>query len=479
MDLAIKTKMPVSDTGLPSWNVIESEPSTRDDFSSSQIQGSPTLHDVAEQIKNSVKAKYKDNWLTIATQLNNNIRENQKQALISYLLTLQLPSPDGMGAVTDADGLFEYLLIDVQMTSLVVTSRLIQATLAVQLFVDRCFLSLESQVQPDSTTHLLSIDANEWEWMKHYSIYAGLKKIPVYLENYLDPSLRDDKSEFFLDFEAEIKKGDITDENAENAFRNYVNKLDEVAHVDVCGFYEDTDTDTIYVFASTRSHPPKYFFRTRDKQSHWQPWQQVELDIKQVNNTHNKDLDKANGTIGVHLIPVVWNKRLFLFWPEFTQKSIARKSGASSFQDAANTESPDNSGPQQYWQINLAWSEYVNKKWVPKKLSKDFLKPLYFDDAEEDNIDLLLVDPSHFFWTTRQNIQDKSLSINLYLNNFLFITSPYKLGSFSIQDPQQQIIGNYSSNPPSTNPQYKVTFKSFSVPQNYSYSPYPYTITIG
>src|SRR5262249_3572753 len=177
---AIKTKMPVSTTGLPSWTAIETDATTSVEM----------LHSVAEQIKNAVKGKYKDNWIKIATELNNGIRENQKQALISYLLTLGLVAPEGDGSVTDAEGLYEYLLLAVKMTATVPPSRLIQATMAVQLFAGRCLLGLETDVQRDPVTKKPPIDSNEWEWMKHYSVAAGLKKLFVFVQNYLDPSLR-------------------------------------------------------------------------------------------------------------------------------------------------------------------------------------------------------------------------------------------------------------------------------------------------
>ncbi len=104
--------------------------------------GFDALHGTAQLIKSTVKAKYEEeDWLDIAGKLSDKIRENQKQALISYLL--MKPELQAWGA-KDADGLFEYFLIDVQMGTCMDTSRIVQANAAVQMFVNRCLLNLKA-----------------------------------------------------------------------------------------------------------------------------------------------------------------------------------------------------------------------------------------------------------------------------------------------------------------------------------------------
>ncbi len=452
IDLAIKTKMPLDATGLPAWTAIETDPSKP------ITGGFDLLHTVAGQIRNAVKGKYNNNWFTIAKQLNDQIRENQKQALIAYLLTLNLtlPLPPAGKPVTNADMLYEYLVIDVQVTSIVETSRLIQTTLAVQAYIDRCLLGLEKDVPAGS------INADEWEWLKHYSIAAGLKKLFVFVENYLDPSLRDDKSPFFTDFEAVLKKNDITDENAESAFRDYLYKLNEVRNLEMCGMYNDTDTQILHVFARTNAAPYSYYYRTATNSTRvfnswtWAPWQPVQLDIKSID-------DGANS--GVHLIPVVWKKRLFLFWPEFLQKNIARQAGSASFYSMANDKAPDSSGPQKFWEIRLAWSEFAQGKWTPKKISKERISPLYFTDAEKNNISLLLVDPKSFYWTTNSSVIANSLRITLHLRSSLlesvFGLDQLDIGAFLLSDIRDPILTSYDSSVAATVQKAQITFNKF------------------
>lgn len=465
MDISVKTKMPVSQTGLPYWTTVETDATKSVDL----------LHPVADQIKNSVKGKYNYDWLTIATQLNNKIRENQKQTLISYMLTLGLNAPDGIGAdgsgkVTDADGLFEYLLIDVQITSAVVTSRIIQATLGVQLFADRCILGLEAEVMPkpdpsDASNQLPPIDPGEWDWLKHYSIAAGLKKLFVYVENYLDPSLRDDKSPFFLDFESAIKKGDVTDENVENAFRDYIHKLNEVSNMECCGCCFDQPGGTLYVFARTHAAPYNYYYRTASSKDstynswEWPPWQQVQLDIKSID-------DGANS--GVHLVPVLWKKRLFLFWPEFMERSpdpSANSNNSTTF-TAISTTTPNTIAPQKYWEVRLAWSEFKGDKWDAKKLSKETLS---LDQLGEPSFE----DSELYNYIFQSAIDQGTEVLTLTLNQSeirnidFFSLYTISLGSFSLTDIHEQITTTVGYSPAigdidESSSQYEAEYQSFA-----------------
>ena len=446
IDLAIKTQMPVSTAGLPFWTSIETNPADP------VAGGFNQLHLIAGQIKNAVKGKFNSDWLNIAPQLNNVIRENQKEALIAYLLTFNLllpapvPAPALGTTVNNADLLYEYLLIDVQTTVAVTTSRLIQATLAVQLFVDRCLLGLETQVGVGA------IDTGEWEWMKHYSIAAGLKKLFVYVENYLDPSLRDDKTPFFLDFETAIKKGDITKDNVENAYRDYLISLNEVANMEVCGMYNDTATLTLHVFARTHAAPYTYYYRTATGSATlqnaytWTAWEEVQLDIKSVD-------DGANS--GVHLVPIVWKKRLFLFWPEFNGKTAnsANSNSSQTFQGVGGTAVNDPSNQSQtYWDVRLAWSEYTSDRWTPKKLSKEVISP--FNTPSYPGVAALLAvaRPDQFFLTPAID-PVKGLTINLGISYSSLSNSPdlfdyddgensfsHLLGAFQISEIHEKII---------------------------------------
>jgi hypothetical protein len=394
----------VNKTGLTA-EMIASFGKTKTDFD--------TLNNTAQLIKNSVKAKYEEeDWLGIAGKLSNKIRENQKQALISYLL--MRPELQSWG-VKDADSLFEYFLIDVQMGSCMDTSRIVQANSSLQMFVNRCLLNLESDMKTGSEKGVSpeSIDKERWEWMKNYRVWEANRKVFLYPENWLEPEWRNDRSEFFKELESYLLQNDITDRSVEAAFRNYLMSLSEAANLEICGVYEEKSpkggTKYLHVFGRTHSSPFKYFYRTWNEYRKWSAWEKVPVDIRSID-----DGEKS----GVHLIPVVWKNRLFLFWPEFFEKQDSPDNGGQSVQDLSD-QSIWSLKASSKWEIRLGWSEYVDGKWTPKGLSKETI----YSEGETTNITTY---PRYYWFTT--NIKSGNvLSIRLMLSGFMIATYSFVL----------------------------------------------------
>ncbi len=328
------------------------------------------LNNTAQLIKNAVKARYQEkDWLDLASNLSDILRKNQQHALVGYLLTR--PEINTWGA-KDADGLFEYFLIDVQMGTCMDSSRIVQANAVIQMFINRCLLNLESDTSNGSEKGISPdmIDKDRWEWMENYRVWEANRKVFLYPENWLEPEWRNDRSEFFKELESYLVQNDITDRSVEQAFRNYLNSLNEVANLDVCGMYQENYDDGslkfLHVFACTRNAPYKFFYRRWNEYRRWSAWEQVPVDIRFVEDGENS---------GVHLIPVVWKKRLFLFWPEFMKAQDERsENGKKSIVKVGTEQNIESLKPTEYWQIRLAWSEYVDGKWSPKKLAKEYLR---------------------------------------------------------------------------------------------------------
>lgn len=328
------------------------------------------LHATAEIVKRATKAKYEEaDWLKLAGNLSDAIRKNQRQALISHLLTK--PELIDWGA-TDADGLFEYFLIDVQMGTCMDTSRIVQANAAVQMFVNRCLLNLESAkasgeelgVSPDA------IDKERWEWMKNYRVWEVNRKIFLYPENWLRPEWRDDRSPFFKELESELTQNDITDRSVETALRNYVNKLDAVSNLDISGMYQENydgnrKMKTIHVVGRTHNAPYQFFYRSCNEFYKWNAWEKVGVDIRMTEDGDNS---------GVHLIPVVWKNRLLLFWPEFMEKQREKTDSLNKTTRKKADEPVANLKADSYYEIRLAWSEYTEGTWSPKQLSNQYVE---------------------------------------------------------------------------------------------------------
>ncbi len=301
------------------------------------FQWAATVPDAAQaqDIKRTVKARYDaETWLALAKSLNDRLRERQRDALVAYLLPRL--------GLDDSAQLFELFLIDVDMSSCMPTSRIKQAIASVQLFVQRCLMNLEPAVNP------LAIDTTLWQWMKHYRTWEANRRVFLYPENWIEPELRDDKSPFFRELQTELLQTDLTPDAAETAFLHYLEKLDQVARLEICGMYWQLETDqaghsvdVLHVFGRTFSTPQIYYYRQLRNRVVWTPWERVNLDIS-----------------GDHIIPVIFNRRLYLFWAIFTQK-------VQTIVDLPQAGTQ----PTKYWEISLAWSEYKHGKWLAKQVS--------------------------------------------------------------------------------------------------------------
>ncbi len=322
----------------------------------------------AQGIKQALRARHgEEAWQQIARPAQDIIREAKRAALVAYLQVRppSLVHPDGVmrPAWHDANGLFAYFLIDVEMTPCWTTSRIKQAISSVQLFVQRSLLNLEVGLRIDARKDDAWL---QWKWMKNYRVWEANRKIFLYPENWIEPELRDDKTPFFKTLENELLQNELTAATAEDAFLHYLERLDAVAKLELVGMYQQDTADgqqpVLHVFGRTAGTPPVYYYRRKAGSGRWTPWETVDLDIE-----------------GDHLIPIAWNRRLYLFWPVFSIKAK---------QEEIYPKDTDGKPPSKYFEIQLAWSEYKQGRWLPKKItSKRILSGVQVKEITKDNPD--------------------------------------------------------------------------------------------
>jgi len=325
----------------------------------------PTVNkDQAADIIRNVKAKYSvDQWPTIAKPLRDPLREQQRDALLAYMLA-HPPQPKIRWA--DANDVYGYYLIDVEMCACGVTSRIVQANAAIQLFVQRCFLNLESGITvktvETSPPSAPPADAEwlQWQWMYLYRLWQANREVFLYPENWILPSLRLDKSPFYADLETDLRQSPVTADTAEDAYRSYLEKLDAVARLDVVGMFHDTEVerdgpvDYLHVVARGQGSPAKYYYRQWVDHSHWTAWSEIKLDI-----------------LSEHVLPLVWNRRLYLFWAFVNEKGNVNQT--LSTPGDLNSGAVPASAAKTHLEIQLAWSEFKKGKWLGKQVSPQVL----------------------------------------------------------------------------------------------------------
>jgi hypothetical protein len=294
-----------------------------------------------------------------------------------------------VGDMLDRNELLEYFLIDIEMSSCMLTSRIKQAISSVQLFIHRCLLNLEPAVSPDE------IDVEQWDWMKNYRVWEANRKVFLYPENWIEPELRDDKTPFFKELETELLQSELADKTVEKALINYLYKLDEVARLDIRGFCRavvpenpkanEMQQEVYHVFGRTWNPPYVYYYRRgtydveKDSGAEWTPWERLDLDIQ-----------------GEHLIPAIHDGRLYLFWPIFEEKSDEGQSGTN------------------HWEIKMAWSMREQERWATKSTSRASVHVRSSDgDVEETGLGGTLVGRQHNFLFQIVNA-DANLAIRVY-----------------------------------------------------------------
>ena len=316
--------------------------------------------DAAAAVVQAVKARYDEaRWLEVARALNDPLRMERRDALVAYLL----PRLRALGVRT-RNQLFEHFLIDVDMNPCMLTSRVRQAIATVQTFFQRCLMNLEPKVPPRV------IDDNDWKWMKSYRVWEANRKVFLYPENWIEPELRDDKSPLFQALERNILQQEIKDENVESAFADYLEGLDEIARLDVRGvFFErrephrmvrrqkpsvlnipdaprsEWDEGTYHVFARTFAAPFVWYYRRLENGRQWTAWEKIDADVE-----------------GDHLVPVIFQRRMHLFWTSFREVS----------KPVPKMERSDKGSPPELgkdWEIHLAYSVYDRGRWSRKRMS--------------------------------------------------------------------------------------------------------------
>ncbi|MCP4602364.1 MAG: hypothetical protein GY847_17925 [Proteobacteria bacterium] len=329
--------------------------------------------DVSRQIKNAAKYRYDINvWYQNAPDIRDALREKQRDILQGYLIGQERA---GDGRFKDEEDLYSYFLMDTNMSACFLTSRIKRAISSVQLMIQRVFLNLEKDVGGNLLS--FSKDAErEWKWRRNYRVWEANRKVFLFPENWIEPELRDDKSSFFKELENELLQDELNLESAERAYLSYLKKLEEVSNLEIAAVLDETTGDdtviigneyghevvAVHVFARTKGIPHTYYHRKFVIQSrYWTPWEKIDLDIE-----------------GDHLIPVFFNRRLFLFWPKFADKVFEPQ--------ATDMEKDDPQDPPKYWEVRFSWSRLYNGKWDAPKTTTDSFA---YAKALGDKIDFL------------------------------------------------------------------------------------------
>ncbi len=246
-----------------------------------------------------------NNYETLVKQITNEINTIKRDALVPYVIGQD-------NNITTPRQLYQKLLIDIQMESCAETSRIVEATAAVQLYIHRYFMNLEQLDLNATDQELLKATLKErWEWMQNYRVWEANRKVFLYPENYIRPELRDQdyKSAAFEALEASLSQGQLTEEFIESAYFTYLDAFTEVSELKIAGGYVYDDASSgnnnkvLVLFGRTRTDPTRFYYRFgtfvggASAKAVWQPWEEVKITID-----------------ATHVQPIYAFNRVFVFW---------------------------------------------------------------------------------------------------------------------------------------------------------------------
>lgn len=303
-----------------------------------QTKGAEIDDVTSRGLRDSLKSRYlsEKEWQKAIKPVSDQLRKTRRDRLVSYLLDLyNMERPEQ---------LFEYLLIDPMTEPVVETSRLLFMTASVQLFIQRCLMNMEAEVDPKW------IDRDEWEWVKRYRLWEANRKVFLYPENWLEPEFRADKSHLFAQFESALLEGNITNDLAESAFCTYLQQLEEIARLRIVAAYVEEEVagsgrEVLHVIGRTDVHPCKYFYRSRANGA-WSAWEPVRFDSE-----------------GSLLALLRWRGRMVLFGANIVAFPDPNESVGSSAPDDESTATLDSASKQQITGVQINWVERIDGKW--------------------------------------------------------------------------------------------------------------------
>jgi Tc toxin complex TcA C-terminal TcB-binding domain/Neuraminidase-like domain len=325
---------------------------------------------IADDIKQALKAEYPAStaWMSVIVPVQNSLREKRRDAMLAYLMA----NPHPLDVFNDEYDVYAKFLIDLEMESCQPTTRIVQAYCTVQLFAQRCLMNLEPNVKAvtEAGDGSVAYDENwsQWQWMRTYELWRRNRRIYLYPENFILPELLPNQSPFFQTMQNDLAQNEVNGGLADTITMNYLESLDGVARLQVQGQWYDDASDTLHVFAGTYGgSPATYYYRTLSRNRVWSPWEQVNLDI-------------PDG----HLVPVVISGRIFLFWPVFTS-TTDEDSNEQHVPEKEDGKYPAQKPPEKYWSIQMAYSEYQDGSWSPKKISSDSIQSMVITYDERKN----------------------------------------------------------------------------------------------
>ncbi len=317
------------------------------------------------------------------------LEESRSTALSNYYID---KIANRAASIKSRDDLYQYLLIDNQVSAEIKTTRIAEAIASIQLYVNRALENVETHAVSDVITRQFFIDWDKYN--KRYSTWAGVSQLVYYPENYIDPTMRIGQTKMMDTLLQSVSQSQLNADMVEDAFKSYLTSFEQVANLEVISAYHDNvnnDQGLTYFIGHSKTEVNQYYWRSVDHSKFndgkfaanaWSEWHKIDCAINPYQST---------------IRPVIYKSRLYLIWLE--QKETAK-------------QKEDNKVITDYhYELKLAHIRYdgtwnvpitfdVNEKILALKLTKSQAPGLYCSGYQGE--DTLLV----MFYSKKDKLDD-------------------------------------------------------------------------
>ncbi len=340
----------------------------------------PRLYSAVEETLSEIlsSTKNKSDWKELALKIHDHFNDLKRDAMLPYVIAKD-------SEVENARDLLGKLLIDVEMGVEAKTSRIKEGIAAVQLFLHRYFVQLETFKTADGDDEIDKANLKEkWRWMKNYRVWEANRKVYLYPENYLRPELRDVRTPAFDTLSDELLQGEMNDDSIAQIYKKYLDEYTEVSRLTIAGGFvydapENPKDKELILFGRTKTDPRRYYYRTAtffnaDHSAIWHPWSDIKIKI---------DADTV--------YPVYAFGRIFVFWVTKDIEVVDPEKGSVQVKKTGDDVQNAKSGDQNSRSVvKIYFSFYnLNKEWASPQL----LDTKIYENKNvtiEDNLELFV-----------------------------------------------------------------------------------------
>ncbi|VVE65062.1 hypothetical protein PAN31117_01744 [Pandoraea anapnoica] len=296
-------------------------------------------------------------------RMDESLAKARQSAMVDFYLGQVVVNADiAQGTPVTPTDLSHYHLLDHEVEIAPTTSVVAELIASLQRYIHGAFAGEE----PGFVDPIDSEVLEHWRnWESRYDIWSGAELLRSYPENYLDPTLRLRKSEFFRTLETDLGQARLNKERARVAILSYLRAFEQVANLDVVSGYIDglNHRDAPYYFIGRQKTAPHQFFwrraditlvegQTSLNPSTWGEWHAISV--------------KMSGDV-THIRPVCVSGRLFVVWVERAEVAVPEVTSRAST-----------------WRFSLHYSYMdLNGLWSPAEVVGDF------EDARDAKFNLV------------------------------------------------------------------------------------------